>query len=347
MTVARKTLVDVSLTRYYHCISRCVRGAFLCGEGFEHRKQWIEDRLELLAAQFAVSVCGFAVMDNHLHVLLRLDPSVSKDWTDEEIVRRWLAVYPPRTLNFDDAACVRAWVANELKRPKQVAEYRRRLQDLGWFMKALKEPLSRMANKEDDCKGAFWEGRFKSIAILDEEALLATCAYIDLNPVAAGIAATPETSPHTSVRQRVKHAQAKGKLAALKEAARGSVAGSRAAGKFEESHWLCPVQDARQQGSLREGMLESFSLGSYLLLVDYTGRLVRQGKARISSEVAGILERLGTSAEFWGDRLQKMLAKTRLFGNYFATARKRLREVAQQRGLHHLDNAVPLPIASG
>ncbi len=347
MTVARKTLVDVSLTRYYHCISRCVRGAFLCGEGFEHRKQWIEDRLEILATQFAVSVCGFAVMDNHLHVLLRLDPSVSKDWTDEEIVRRWLAVYPPRTLNFDDAACVRMWVANELKRPKQVAEYRRRLQDLGWFMKALKEPLSRMANKEDECKGAFWEGRFKSIAILDEEALLATCAYIDLNPVAAGIAATPETSPHTSVRQRVKHAQAKGKLAALKEAARGSVAGSRAAGKFEESHWLCPVQDARRQGSHREGMLESFSLGSYLLLVDYTGRLVRQGKARISSEVAGILERLGTSAEFWGDRLQKMLAKTRLFGNYFATARERLREVAQQRGLHHLDNAVPLPSASG
>ena len=66
MTVARKSLVDVSLTRYYHCISRCVRGAFLCGEGFEHRKQWIEDRLEVLAAQFAVSVCGFAVMDNHL-----------------------------------------------------------------------------------------------------------------------------------------------------------------------------------------------------------------------------------------------------------------------------------------
>ena len=195
MTVARKSLVDVSLTRYYHCISRCVRGAFLCGEGFEHRKQWIEDRLEVLAAQFAVSVCGFAVMDNHLHVLVRLDPKLSSDWSDEEIVRRWLAVYPPRTLNFDDAACVRMWIDNELKRPKQVAEYRRRLQDLGWFMKALKEPLSRLANKEDECKGAFWEGRFKSIAILDEEALLATCAYIDLNPVAAGIAARLEGTP--------------------------------------------------------------------------------------------------------------------------------------------------------
>ncbi|MCA9165656.1 MAG: hypothetical protein KDA62_21865, partial [Planctomycetales bacterium] len=64
MTVARGQLVDVGVTRYYHCVSRCVRRAFLCGEGFEHRKQWIEDRLELLAGNFAISVCGFAVMDN-------------------------------------------------------------------------------------------------------------------------------------------------------------------------------------------------------------------------------------------------------------------------------------------
>ena len=346
MTVARKVLVDLALTRYYHCISRCVRGAMLCGEGFEHRKQWIEQRLETLAAQFAVSVCGFAVMDNHLHVLARLDPSAGDGWSDEEVVRRWLAVYPPRTLDMDDPVCVAARIASELKQPKQVAEYRRRLADLGWFMKALKEPLARMANKEDECHGAFWEGRFKSIAILDEEALLATCAYIDLNPVAAGIAATPETSPHTSVRQRVRHAKSKGKLAALKEAARGSVAGSRASGRFEDSHWLCTLQDARRQGGSREGMLEGFSLGSYLLLVDYTGRLFRQGKARISQEVAGILDRLGTSGEIWGLRLRKLLAKSRLLGSYFATDRDRLREAAQQRGVHHVDNAVSLAGAS-
>ncbi len=91
--------------------------------------------------------------------------------------------------------------------------------ELGWFMKALKEPLARLANKEDNCKGTFWESRFKSIAILDEEALLAICAYIDLNPVAAGIASTPETSRHTSVRQRVRHAKAQGQLEALKQAA--------------------------------------------------------------------------------------------------------------------------------
>ena len=88
MTMARRKLMDLGVTRYYHCISRCVRRAMLCGEGFEHRKLWIEDRLELLAANFAVSACGFAVMDNHLHVLARLDPAAASEWSDEEIVRR-------------------------------------------------------------------------------------------------------------------------------------------------------------------------------------------------------------------------------------------------------------------
>jgi REP element-mobilizing transposase RayT len=312
----------------------------LCGEGFEHRKQWIENRLELLARQFAISVCGFSVMDNHLHVLCRLDPQASDSWTDAETVRRWIAVYPPRTLDMDDEACVQMWVDHECKDAKKVATYRERLQNLGWFMKALKEPLARMANKEDDCKGTFWEARYKSIAILDEEALLATCAYIDLNPVAAGMAATPETSRHTSVRQRVQHAKELGQLESLKEAARGSIAGSRAAKKLEESHWLCPLEDRSQKDSQREGMIPNFSLGSYLLLVDYTSRLCRAGKARVSAEVAGIFDRLGTSAEFWDQRLKKFFGKSRLMGNYLACQTERLKEIATRRGVHHVDNAL-------
>ena len=207
----------------------------------------------------------------------------------------------------------------------------------------MKEPLARMANKEDECKGTFWESRYKSIAILDEEALLAACAYIDLNPVAAGIAAAPETSRHTSVRRRVRHAKARGRLAELKAAESGSVAGSRAAGDVEEDLWLCPEEDRRRQGSTREGMLEGFSLGSYLLLVDYTSRLRRQGKARVSREVASILDRLGTNADAWGHRIGRLFEKTRLLGSYFCTDRKRLRELARKRGVHHLDNLTASP----
>jgi len=315
----------------------------LCGEGFGHRKQWIEDRLQTLSGCFAVSVCGFAVMDNHLHVLVRLDADAVKAWSAEDVARRWTTAYPPKSAAGEEIEVSQAWIDQQVKDEPRVAVLRARLASLGWFMKALKEPLARMANKEDDCKGTFWESRYKSIAILDEEALLATCAYIDLNPLAAGLATTPETSPHTSVAQRVQHAQAKGELEALKAAASGSVAGSRAAGDVEEDLWLCPVEDRRRLGGRREGLLEGFSLGSYLLLIDYTSRLCRQGKARVSREVASILERLGSSAEVWGQRIRKLLGKSRLLGSYFSTDRARLQELARQRGVHHLDNLVSAP----
>jgi hypothetical protein len=90
-------------------------------------------------------------------------------------------------------------------------------------------------------------------------------------------------------------------------------------------------------------MLEGFSLGSYLLLVDYTSRLCRQGKARVGREVASILDRLGTSTEVWSQRIKTLFGKKRLLGSYFATDRERLRQLARQRGVHHLDNLVPSP----
>ena len=346
MTTARKDLVDLEVTRYYHCISRCVRQAFLCGEGYENRKQWIEERLELLTQHFAVSVAGFAVMDNHLHVLCRLDAEAALDWSATEVIRRWMAIYPPPTLAMDDNKQVGRWIDHLAQDQEKVEVYRQRLQDLGWFMKSLKEPLARMANREDQCKGAFWEGRYKSIAILDETALLATCAYIDLNPVAAGIATTPETSPHTSVRQRITHVRRQGQLKRLQAARRGSVVGSRAAGNVDQSHWLLPIEDRRQHTnakpvSKREGMLEGFSLGSYLLLIDYTGRLYRNGKARLSTGLQEIFDRLGTSQDFWNDRLCQMLASNALYGRYFAVQSARLRVLAQTRGQHHLANLSP------
>ena len=106
---------------------------------------------------------------------------------------------------------------------------------------------------------------------------------------------------------------------------------------MEESLWLCPIEDRRRLDSSREGMLEGFSLGSYLLLVDYTGRLFREGKATISRELSGIFDRLGSSAESWWARLEK-LSRGRLLGRFFAASRDRLREVATHLGVHHLAN---------
>jgi hypothetical protein len=344
MTIPRKLLVDVHVTRWYHCVSRCVRQAHLCGKGFEHRKTWIEKRLELLAGQFALAVGGFSIMDNHLHVLVRLDPALSLEWSDEDVVRRWVAVYPPKSLDVEDDAVVEKWVKHQAKDKKRVEVWRERLQSLGWFMKALKEPLARMANKEDNCRGAFWDSRYKSIAVLDEESLLATSVYIDLNPVAAGLAETPESSLFTSLRQRIQHAKSKGKLTEAKEAAKSSVAGSKALGRFEDTHWLCPLDDGQRKGSVREGMLEGFSLGSYLLLVDYTSRLWREGKCSVSKSLTGIFERLQTSSEVWDYRLKKLMSATKLNGSHFSSTRERLDELAKQKGCHHLDNVVPIKL---
>ena len=147
----------------------------------------------------------------------------------------------------------------------------------------------------------------------------------------------PEESPHTSISQRVDSVKAQDRISDLKAAEQGSVAGSNASAGLEDPLWLCPIEDRRRLDSSREGMLEGLSLGSYLLLVDYTGRLFRDGKATISAELAGIFERLGTSSDRWWARLQK-LSQGRLLGRFFAATRERLREVARGLGVHHLAN---------
>ena len=169
--------------------------------------------------------------------------------------------------------------------------------------------------------------------------VLATSTYIDLNPVAAKIADVPEASKHTSIKQRVDHIKAQDATAQLEAAKGGSVSGSQAASGLEEGLWLCPIEDRPPLGSTRPGMFEGLSVGNYFLLVDYTGRLFCEGKARISAEVAGILERIGSNAESWQVRMEK-LKNGRLFGRFFAASREKLRELARRLKVRHLVNLV-------
>jgi REP element-mobilizing transposase RayT len=337
MTIARAHLVDPAVTRWYHCVTRCVRRALLLGDGAIDRKLWIDNRLRELAEIFSVSVAGFAVLDNHLHLLIRLDPDGAAAWSDEEVVRRWGRLFPPRDQARRPLEVSGDWLRGHLQNAAWVARARQRLQSLSWFMKCLKEPLARMANREERTRGAFFEGRFKSVAILDETALLATCVYIDLNPVAAGIATYPESSPHTSVRERVAHAAAQGRTEDLKAARQGGVAGSAMAAGLEEAHWLCPIEDRRRLDSAREGMIEGLSLGQYLLVLDETARLFREGKAVVSRAAAEILDRLGGGVASWQARLEALRAG-RLLGRFFASSRQRLREIGARLGLRRVPN---------
>ena len=338
MTISRSRLVDASVSRWYHCISRCVRRAHLMGdETAPGRKDWIENRLKELDQIFAVSVGGFSLMDNHLHLLLRIDPEVASNWSDSEVVERWFRLFPPRGSDRKPMKASKEMVAARVGNMEWVSSARKRLSSLGWFMKCLKEPLARMANKQDKCTGAFFEGRFKSIAILDEESLVSVCAYIDLNPVAAGIAATPEASEHTSIKARVEHVVSNGRAEDLKAAELGSVAAVRVSGGLEDELWLVPVEDRRGLGAVREGMRSGFTLGQYVMLVEYTGRMLRDGKASISAEVADVFARLGCTPETWGVRMSK-LAGGRLLGRFLAATRDKLRELAGKLQVRHLAN---------
>jgi hypothetical protein len=126
MTIARAQLVDVALARWYHCVTRCVRRTFLLGEGDLNRTEWIENRLEELAEIFTIGVGGISVMDNHLHVLLRLDHDVAQEWSDEEVVRRWGRLFPPRDKSRQPMPVTNQWIQWRLQDALWVATARRR-----------------------------------------------------------------------------------------------------------------------------------------------------------------------------------------------------------------------------
>ena len=203
MTYARSTLVDSENPGFYHLVSRCVRRAWLCGldpitsRSYEHRRTWIEERITHLSKIFAVEVFGYAVMSNHYHIVVRLDPNAPQNWSDEDVARRWISISPAKNQSqIDDR------VQLMLRDQTRLKECRDRLGSLSWYMRYIKEPIARRANREDNCTGRFWEGRYGSTALLDEDAALSGMVYVDLNPVRAGISIDPVDSRFTSVRKR-------------------------------------------------------------------------------------------------------------------------------------------------
>ncbi|MEW8087875.1 MAG: hypothetical protein AB2652_20890 [Candidatus Thiodiazotropha endolucinida] len=95
MPKPRKAQVSLDTTPYYHCVSRCVRRAFLCGvdthtgKSYEHRRQWIVDRMKLLAELFAIDICAYAVMSNHYHIILHVDPERAAGWSEQDVIACW------------------------------------------------------------------------------------------------------------------------------------------------------------------------------------------------------------------------------------------------------------------
>ncbi len=208
MPTPRKRLISPDVTPYYHCVSRCVRRAYLCGfdiftkKSYEHRRKWIENRIFFLSRVFAIDICAYAVMSNHTHLVLHINATESKNWSDKEVCLRWHKLYKGCELSqkFANGKELLPLEKDQLK--IKLERWRTQLRNISWFMRALNEPIARKANREDGCTGKFWEGRFKSQALLDEKALLACMVYVDLNPVRAGIEKEVKSSKFTSIRQR-------------------------------------------------------------------------------------------------------------------------------------------------
>jgi len=337
MSCPRSALISLTDTPWYHVVSRCVRRAFLCGEdrftgkSFDHRRGWLETWILRLANLFAIDVAAYAVMSNHYHIVLRVDAERAAGWSLEEVLERWTALFTgpvlvQRYLSSDRSTMTVA----ECEKVRELAEgYRERLTNMSWFMRILNENIAREANREDGVRGRFWEGRFKSQALLDETAVLSAMAYVDLNPIRAGLATTPEESDHTSIQQRIKT------LVAHDETEEPTTEASVSDAPIEEAMTLpediAPLMAVQDDGNAQDanpivaplplkevlvlaGLSKAplmpfdataqfeqgipFAFDDYLELVDTVGRAIRPDKrGAIPQTTPKILVRLGMNTE--------------------------------------------------
>jgi hypothetical protein len=159
--------------------------------------------MEKLASVFGIDVLTYAIMSNHLHLVLRNRPDIVETWSDKEVALRWLQIFPGRRMDENLGDPTTNDVDALSKDTERLAILRVRLSDVSWFMRALSEPIARIANQDDQCTGSFWEGRFKAMRIYDEATLMACCMYVDLNPVRAAMAESPENARFTGIYDRI------------------------------------------------------------------------------------------------------------------------------------------------
>lgn len=279
MTTARSQLICPEVTPYYHCVSRCVRRSFLCGydsysgQSYEHRREWVESRILSLSSIYCIRICAYAVMSNHYHLVAFIDKQAALSLSQREVVERWCTEHQMPSL-------IQRFLSGHLTSKAEyeacdqvIEAWRQRLYSLSWLMKEINYEIALLANQEDQCTGRFWEGRFKSQALLDDKALLAAMAYVDLNPVRAGISETPEQSEHTSLKKR---------LIALEQ------------GRIK----IPELADFMGYGHPDKKHTIPFRLTDYIEFVDWVGRQIRTDKhGYISPQLPNILTRLSLSQQ--------------------------------------------------
>ncbi len=190
--------------------------------------------------------------------------------------RPWIRLFPPR----EDSELARTIKCERLLvDADRLMLIRSRLGSLSWLMRCLVEPIARRANREDGCTGRFWEGRFKSQLLCDDRAILAAMAYVDLNPIRAGIARRLDHSRHTSIQRRI--------------------ASTRCNPEVLHTS-LTPVAG-------RIVPLMPISTADYLALVEWTGRQLHPGKrGRIAEDAPSCLGIVEQQPHRWAIRVKSV-----------------------------------------
>ncbi|MFL0802280.1 MAG: transposase [Agarilytica sp.] len=276
---------------------------YATGENYDHRKQWIVSRLRFLSYVYAIDICAYAVMSNHYHVVLHVDEGRAKGWSKEEVVERWMQLYKgnvlvDRWLKNPDAMDNASMAAVD----ELIDMWRERLCSISWFMRGVNETIARMANEEENCKGRFWEGRFKSQALLDEAAVLSCMAYVDLNPIRAGMESNLNESDFTSIQQRLFD------FAKRKRQVKPHSAITKCISKQERLKAALGVEKQPEAPLMRfDGSSHTdihralpFTQEDYFTLLDATGRAFREDKrGYIPSDVPSIVSQYGIDPNKW------------------------------------------------
>jgi len=315
MTKARNEQISLDDTPFYHCYVRCIRRAYLCGEdhstgeNYDHRKQWLVSRLRFLSYIYSIDICAYAVLSNHYHVVLHVDQLRAESWSDLEVVERWMQLYKGNVL-------VDRWVANSnaidkaslLKVQVCIKEWRERLCSISWFMRGVNETIARMANEEEGCSGRFWEGRFKSQALLDEAAVLSCMTYVDLNPVRAGIEKDLFESDFTSIQQRLYDYSSEKKSGAKPEIGLSERVAQQQEFKREQSLNELPEAplmpfDGSSHADIHTAL--PFTCEDYFQLVNITGRIIREDKrGAILDDIPSVVSCLGIEPDHWVEHIK-------------------------------------------
>ena len=375
MRLARSEVFSPTEVAIVHVMNRVVRRCFLfgsdpvSGKNYDHRKAWIEEQLRLHAANFGIDLLGFAIMSNHFHLILRSRPDVVKEWDDSEVARRWLMLCPLRKTAERTAEQPNEFELNMIRNnPEKLAMIRERLSDIAWWMRLLCQHIAMRANKEDGEFGRFFQSRYKGVRLLDETAILACAAYVDLNLIRAAMAETLEKSDFTSIQRRIETLQAESATASTHTDVKvGAVASTpespgapstsdhkqaknRVSPESRKSdRFLSPLTLETRNGELGAVLSQNgcrasdkgflpMVLGDYILLLDWTARkLVREKRGATPQAVAPVLKRLGLDAKAWC----KLVSN---FGRmyYNVAGRPQTIEATSSRVSHHRYN-IPRP----